>query len=111
MRSSAIARVAYDEITMRQGILTPAEKTKKNRRNYIENLPDNLWAWLERTPKTAFSWCERKWKKRKETALIMSHQGTFYSSTIAELPLRKTPRDILISTPRTIKINALKGCP
>lgn len=53
MRTSAIARVAYDEITMRQGILTPAEKTKKNRRNYIENLPDNLWAWLERTPKTA----------------------------------------------------------
>ena len=69
MRTSAIARVAYDEITMRQGILTPAEKTKKNRRNYIENLPDNLWAWLERTPKTAFGWCERKWKKRKETAL------------------------------------------
>ena len=54
MRTSAIARVAYDEITMRQGILTPAEKTKKNRRNYIENLPDNLWAWLERTPKSAF---------------------------------------------------------
>ena len=69
MRTSAIARVAYDEITMRQGILTPAEKTKKNRRNYIENLPDNLWAWLERTPKTAFNWCERKWKKRREAAL------------------------------------------
>ena len=69
MRTSAIARVTYDEITMRQGILTPAEKTKKNRRNYIENLPDNLWAWLERTPKTAFNWCERKWKKRRESAL------------------------------------------
>ena len=69
MRTSAIARVAYDEITMRQGILTPAEKTKKGRRNYIENLPDNLWAWLERTPKSAFGWCERKWKKRKESAL------------------------------------------
>lgn len=69
MRTSAIARVTYDEITMRQGILTPAEKTKKNRRNYIENLPDNLWAWLERTPKTAFNWCERKWKKRREAAL------------------------------------------
>ena len=69
MRTSEIARVAYDEITMRQGILTPAEKTKKNRRNYIENLPNNLWAWLERTPKTAFDWCERKWKKRREAAL------------------------------------------
>ncbi len=69
MRTSAISRVEYKEITMRQGILTPAEKTKKNRRNYIENLPDNLWAWLERTPETAFGWCERKWKKRKESAL------------------------------------------
>ena len=39
------------------------------RRNYIENLPDNLWAWLERTPKSAFGWCERKWKKRRESAL------------------------------------------
>ena len=27
-----------------QPILTPASKTKKGRRNYIENLPDNLWA-------------------------------------------------------------------
>ena len=69
MRTSAIPRVDYNEITMRQGILTPAEKTKKNRRNYIENLPDNLWAWLERTPKSAFGWCERKWKKRRESAL------------------------------------------
>lgn len=69
MRTSAISRVAYDEIKMREGILTPAEKTKKNRRNFIENLPDNLWAWLERTPKSAFNWCERKWKKRRESAL------------------------------------------
>ena len=29
MRTSAIPRVEYEEITMRQGILTPAEKTKK----------------------------------------------------------------------------------
>ena len=70
MRSSAIPRVAYDEINFQaKRILTPASKTKKGRLNYIENLPDNLWAWLERTPKTAFSWNERKWKKRREMAL------------------------------------------
>ncbi len=68
MRTSAIARVAFEEISMRKGILTPAEKTKKKRRDYIENLPDNLWAWLERTPQTAFGWCERKFKKRRESA-------------------------------------------
>ena len=70
MRTSAICRVAYDEINFeRKGILTPASKTKKKRRNYIENLPDNLWEWLERTPPSAFGWAERKWKKRRETAL------------------------------------------
>lgn len=70
MRTSAIGRVEYDEINFEsKGITTPAEKTKKGRRNFIQNLPDNLWAWLERTPKSAFGWCERKWKKRRESAL------------------------------------------
>lgn len=70
MRSSAIPRVEYNEIDFKtRGILTPASKTKKGRRNFIENLPDNLWAWLENTPQTAFGWNERKWKKRREIAL------------------------------------------
>lgn len=69
MRSSAIPRVEFEEINFKiRGILTPAGKTKKGRRNYIEKLPDNLWAWLERTPKTAFGWNDRKFKKRKECA-------------------------------------------
>lgn len=68
MRDSAIPRVAYKEISFGKGILTPADKTKKGRRNYIENLPDNLWAWLKLTKPETFEWCERKWKKRKETA-------------------------------------------
>jgi integrase len=43
MRSSAIARIDYAEIDFKQrGILTPAEKTKKKRRQWIEDLPDNL---------------------------------------------------------------------
>lgn len=69
MRSSAITRVEYKEINFKdRGIETPAEKTKKNRRQFIENLPDNLWAWLERTPESAFTMCERKFKKRREMA-------------------------------------------
>lgn len=39
MRTSAISRVAYDEIKMREGILTPAEKTKKNRRTLSRTCP------------------------------------------------------------------------
>jgi len=70
MRTSAICRVAYDEIKFKErGILTPATKTKKGRRDYIENLPDNLWAWLDKTPPSAFGWAERKWKSRRENAL------------------------------------------
>ena len=51
MRASAIERLSHGEIKLEEwAILTPAEKTKKLRRNYIEGLPENLWLWLERTP-------------------------------------------------------------
>jgi len=61
MRSSAIARLDYEEIDFAQrGILTPAEKTKKKRRQWIEDLPDNLWAWLKQTPPEIFKLDERQ---------------------------------------------------
>jgi len=61
MRSSAIARLAFDEIDFNQrGILTPAEKTKKKRRQWIEDLPSNLWQWLRRTPPEIFDLSERQ---------------------------------------------------
>lgn len=70
MRTSAIPRVEHHEINFTdKGILTPAPKTKKKRRDYLENLPDNLWAWLKQTPETAFGWCERKYKKRRRAAM------------------------------------------
>lgn len=69
MRSSAIARIDYGEIKFdTKAIHTPAEKTKIKRRHIIEGLPDNLWAWLERTPETAFNMNERQFKKRRENA-------------------------------------------
>lgn len=65
MRTSAVSRVAYDEINFAdRGIETPAAKTKKKRRHYIENLPDNLWAWLKRTPQSAFSMDPRHYRHR-----------------------------------------------
>jgi integrase len=70
MRSSAIARLAYDELDFKQrGIHTPAEKTKKRRRQWIEDLPDNLWAWLKRTPKEAFAMTQRQYLHRRSEAL------------------------------------------
>jgi integrase len=70
MRSSAISRIDYSEIDFTQrGILTPAEKTKKKRRQWIEDLPDNLWAWLRKTPPQAFEMTHRQMLHRKSQAM------------------------------------------
>ena len=70
MRTSAIARIDYNEIDFKQrGILTPAEKTKKKRRQWIEDLPDNLWAWLKQTPAAAFSMTHRQMLHRRAQAM------------------------------------------
>ncbi len=69
MRTSAISRVAFEEIDFTQrGILTPAEKTKKRRRQWIEGLPDVLWAWLKRAPREAFSMTPRHFLHRRSEA-------------------------------------------
>ncbi len=71
MRASAIERLSHGEIKLDEwAILTPAEKTKKRRRNYIEGLPENLWLWLERTPAAAFKLTPRQIAKRREKAFI-----------------------------------------
>jgi integrase len=70
MRTSAISRIDYSEIDFTQrGILTPAEKTKKHRRQWIEDLPDNLWAWLKRTPPEAFKMTHRQMLHRRSMAM------------------------------------------
>jgi len=70
MRSSAVSNVDYQEIDFAQrGIHTPAEKTKKRRRQWIEGLPENLWAWLERTPPEAFKMSHRQFMHRRSEAL------------------------------------------
>lgn len=70
IRASAISKIDYDEIDFNQrGIHTPAEKTKKRRRQWIEGLPDNLWKWLERTPSSAFELTHRQFMHRRSEAL------------------------------------------
>jgi len=69
MRASAIAKVDHEEIDFRQlGILTPASKTKKKRRQWIEGLPENLWEWLKRTPSEAFAMTQRQMLHRRAEA-------------------------------------------
>lgn len=70
MRSFAIVRLAYDEVDFKnRAILTPAAKTKKNRRHFIEGLAENLWSWLEKTPPQAFQMTPREFAHRREVAL------------------------------------------
>lgn len=69
MRASAIAKLDYHELDFVQhGIHTPAEKTKKRRRQWIEGLPANLWKWLARTPESAFEMTHRQMLHRRSEA-------------------------------------------
>jgi integrase len=69
MRSSAICRLSWDELDFKnRAILTPAAKTKKGRRHFIEGLPENLWSWLEKTPAAAFKMSTREFARRREAA-------------------------------------------
>lgn len=69
MRSSAIARMDWEELDIEANtILTPAHKTKKNRRQFIEGLPENLSAWLSLASKKTFAITPRQFAKRREKA-------------------------------------------
>lgn len=56
MRSSAVSRVELKDIRFAErGIFTPAAKTKKSRRQFLQGFPDNLWPWLEHATKGTFA--------------------------------------------------------
>ncbi len=47
LRFSSAARISGSEIKFAEkGIVLPAQKIKTERREYIDGLPENLWAWL-----------------------------------------------------------------
>ncbi|MGC6423821.1 MAG: tyrosine-type recombinase/integrase [Lentimonas sp.] len=97
MRASAIERLSHGEIKLDEwAILTPAEKTKKRRRNYIEGLPENLWLWLERTPASAFKLTSRQITKRREKAFIRA--GLLVTAAMArkdKITKKSPPRNCL----------------
>lgn len=56
LRASAVSRVEWADLDFEQkGILTGAAKTKKNRRQFLQGHPDNLWKWLERAKAEDFA--------------------------------------------------------
>jgi integrase len=103
MRSSAIERVRWEEIDFaNRGILIPADKAKKRRRHYIEGLPENLWAWLERTPKAAFRMTPRQIAKAREQAyeragLLVSRATARKKGLTAKFPPKNCLRHSFVS--------------
>lgn len=103
MRSSAIARMDYKEIDFAaRAILTPASKTKKNRRQFIEGLPDNLFEWLSLASKKTFAITPRQFQKRREKAferagLLISKAQAKRDKTTPKAPPKNCLRHSFVS--------------
>jgi integrase len=103
MRSSAVVRLSRDEIDFKnRAILTPAEKTKKGRRHFIEGLPDNLWPWLERVPAIAFEMSPRQYAFRRQKAferagLLISKEQAKKAGTPPKTPPKNCLRHSFVS--------------
>ncbi len=103
MRSSAIARVALAEIDfVKKAILTPAAKTKKNRRQYIEGLPDNLFQWLSLASKKTFDITPREFAHRRQTAfqragLLVAKEDAKHTGTKPKSPPKNCLRHSFVS--------------
>lgn len=106
MRSSAIVRLERNELDFKnRAILTPASKTKKGRRHYIEDLPDNLWPWLERTPEGAFKMTPRQYALRRQKAferagLLVTKAQAKKAGAKPKAPPEKLPAPLIRQLPR-----------
>jgi len=71
LRFSSAARIAGSEIKFDQrGIVLPAQKIKTERREFIEGLPDNLWAWLEWSKPAEWKMTPRAYLAAKSLARV-----------------------------------------
>lgn len=53
-----------------RGIVLPAAKIKTRRRQFIDGLPDNLWAWLEWSQPSAWVMTPRQYLEAKSLAFV-----------------------------------------
>jgi len=66
LRYSSAARMAYDDIVFAEkGLILPAKKHKSGKRQYLDGVPANLWAWLAVAPKAGFQVSERSYLDHK----------------------------------------------
>lgn len=71
LRFSSAGRLVLADLKFdRLGIELPGKKHKSGRRQYIDGLPDNLWAWLKHAPAACWEMPEREYMRRKGEAFI-----------------------------------------
>lgn len=69
LRTSAVLRLEPGDIRRNpRGILCPAANQKKRRRYFIQNYPENLWAWLEWMPEDTLGMSEEDYYRRRKAA-------------------------------------------
>lgn len=71
LRFSSAARIAGSEIKFAEkGIVLPAQKIKTERREFIDGLPKNLWAWLKWSKPAEWSMTPRAYLAAKSLARV-----------------------------------------
>lgn len=69
LRASSAGKLAAADLQIAErGITLPALKLKTRQRQYIDGLPDNLWAWLERSKPETWEWTDRRYRHEKALA-------------------------------------------
>lgn len=71
LRFSSAGRLVKADLKFAdEGIELPGRKHKSGRRQYVDGLPANLWAWLKHAPAACWEMTERQYMKAKGEAFI-----------------------------------------
>ena len=80
MRYSGACRIEPDEILWAEkALVIPAAKAKDGKRHFLQGMPDNLWAWLER-----WRHCPEAWKMTQRQ--ILKAKGEAFARAGVENP-------------------------
>lgn len=73
LRFSSAGRLEKADIAFAdKGITLPGPKLKTRRRQYIDGLPANLWAWIDAAPTEAWTMTERQYMAAKSEAFALA---------------------------------------
>jgi len=71
LRFSSGCRLERSDVNFAdKGILLPKHKIKTKKRHYIDNLPDQVWAWLEVTPDECWDLTPRQYMELKSNLFV-----------------------------------------